>query len=435
MKKYSMLMLILVLLAPVLAVYGQDEESDADSDSPATRQKSGQGEKVSRATRSFSDAIASNVRNRIGFSLSAIEGRFNNVFPNSLESHSAMLTAFSSSVFANFGRGKSHLRFDYGAGYRTYSRQQGMSGVDHNGNITYTYQASRKFKFQLSDKVSSTLNDPFSSRSSALSTALDWTPSFSYDVAFLPQRITRNQASGQIDFDLTRSAHFYLSGSYNSYLYGKQEFGDIDAVQASAGLNQRITNWLLLSSSYSAYLNNVDERLRDYQIHRLEIGRFRFMLSRSVEVFASGGVELAATRGDHRTYGMLRGGITRTSEKNVISANYQRTMISALGYSRVLPSDVVTLGLGQSFTPRTNFRLSGSYTRSSDFDYSGLLKGYGAVAQLEYALAANLFASANYTYQYQENSIKVLADIPHFDRSIVFVGLQFTCPSIRLRSE
>jgi hypothetical protein len=435
MKKYSTLMLVLALLAPVLAVYGQEEESDTNSDPLATTQNPVKGEKVLRGAQSFSDAIASNVRNRIGFSLSAIEGRFNHVLSLSSESPSAMLTAFSSSVFANFGRGKSRLRFDYGAGYQTYSRQQGISGVDHNGNIIYTYQANRKFKFQLSDRVSSSPNDFFSRRIPSLNMTLDWTPSPSYDVLFHPQRITRNQASGQIDFDLSRSVHFYVSGSYNSYLYGKQEFGDIDTVQAGAGLDQQITKWLSLSSSYSTYLNSVDERLRDYQIHRLEIGRFRFMLSHSVEVFASGGVAVADTRGGHRTDGMFRGGITRTSEKNVISANYQRTMVSALGYSRVLPSDVVTLGFGQRITPRTNFRLSGSYTRSTDFDYSGLFKGYGAGAQYEYALAANLFASVNYTYQYQKNSIKVLADIPHFDRSIVFVSLQFTCPSIRFRSE
>jgi hypothetical protein len=310
-----------------------------------------------------------------------------------------------------------------------------MSGVDYNGSIAYTYNASRRLRFRLSDTASSSLNDPFSSQSLSLSTAIDWTPSPSYDVLVLPQRITRNQAGGQLDYDFTRNSHFYVSGSYNSYLYGKQEFGDVDTVQVGVGLDQRITNWLSLSSSYSTYLNNVDERLLDHQIHRLEISRFRFMLSRNVEVFASGGVGVADTRGYYRTDGMFRAGITRTSEKNVINVNYQRTMISALGYSRVLPSDVVTLGVGQRLTSRTNFRLSSSYTRSSDFDYSGLLKAYGAGAQLEHALAANLFASANYTYQYQKNSIKALADVQHFDRFVAFVSLQFTWPSIRLRSE
>ena len=110
-------------------------------------------------------------------------------------------------------------------------------------------------------------------------------------------------------------------------------------------------------------------------------------------------------------------------------------MTSALGFNRILPSDLVTLGLGQRFTPRTSFRLTGSYMRSSDFYYSGLLRGYWAQAQLEYALRSDLFASINYGYQYQKNSIWELADIPHFDRSIVSVSLQYVWPSIRLLSE
>jgi len=327
------------------------------------------------------------------------------------------------------------LHLDYGAGYRIYSQQKSMNGVDHSGTIAYTYQANRRTKFQLSDRISSSLNDPFSSFSPSLTDPGDWTPSPTYAVLFLPQRITQNQAEARFDYDLTRSTHINAFGSYNSYFYGQQSFGDINAVQVGAGLDQRITNWLFLSSTYSTYLNSVDERLRDYQIHRVEIGRFRFMLSHNVELFASGGIEMADTRDGFRTAGMFRGGISRTSDTNAIYANYQRTMTSALGYNRVLPSDVVSIGWGQRLTNRTNFRLSGSYQRSSDFDYSGLLRGYHARAQFEYALLSSLFASINYTYQYQKNTIDVLQNVPHFDRSIVFASLQYTWPSIRLNRE
>jgi hypothetical protein len=132
---------------------------------------------------------------------------------------------------------------------------------------------------------------------------------------------------------------------------------------------------------------------------------------------------------------MFRGGISRSSEKNIIYANYQRTMTSALGYSRVLRSDEVTLGYGQRFTPRTNFQLSGSYMHSTDYDYSGFLRGYWGRAQLEYALLSGLFASINCTYQHQKNSIGTLSDIPYFDRSIIFISLRYVWPSMRLLSE
>jgi|WetSurMetagenome_2_1015567.scaffolds.fasta_scaffold153227_1 hypothetical protein len=433
MKRYFTAALISLILGLTAAVFGQEQEDAADTQT--NTQKTVQEEGDSRAVRSFSNAVAWSPRNRLGLSLSASEGRISNVFSNSNENNSSLLSAFSGSVFANFGRRKSRLHMDYGAGYRMYNTQRNMDGGDHYIDVNYTYVANRKIKIQLSDIVSSSLNDPYSSFSPALRTTIDWSPSPSYDVIFLSHRILRNEARVQIDFDFARKTHFSVYGAGNIYRYKNQAYSNADTVQVGAGLDQRITNWLVLSSSYSTYLNNVDERLPDYKIHRLEAGRFRFMLSRNMELFASGGVEVADLRGDTRTEGMFWGGISRSSEKNVVYANYQRTMTSALGYSRILPSDVVTLGFGQRFNPRTNLRLSSSYTRSSDFDYKGLLKGYGAQAQFEYALASSLFASCNYSYQYQKSTINVLASIPHFDRSVVFLRLQFAWPSIRLKSE
>jgi hypothetical protein len=429
------LLMVLATLIFLLPAYAQDTEQADDSLPISGDAKSVQEEQDSRAARSFSNAIAWSERNRFGFSLGVSEGYISDVFPNVVDKHSSSLTALSSSIFANFGRRKSRLHFDYSAGYRFYQQQDTMNGIDHNGTISYTYPTSRRSQFQLSDMVSSSLNDPFSSTNPSLATTMDWTPSPSYSVLFLPQRVTQNQAEARFSADLTRSTHVSVFGSYNSYWYGKQSFGDINAVQVGAGLDQRITNWLFLTSTYSTYLNSVNEKLRDYQIHRIEIGRFRFMLSKNIEVFASGGLELADTRDKFRIEGMFRGGISRTTETNLLYANYQRTMISALGYTRVLPSDVVSIGVGQRLSEKTNFRLSASYMRSSDFSYSGLLRGYSGQAQFEYALRSDLFASINYTYQYQNNSIQVLQDLPHFDRSMVFGRLQYAWPSIRLKSE
>jgi hypothetical protein len=438
-KSYFGLALVLGAMSGILPAYSQVIEREVNPPPipiPIDNTKTTvPEEQESRAVRSFSNTIAWNEQNRFGFSLGASLGGISDVYPNSADRHPSMLTAFSGGVFTNLGRHKSSLHMEYNAGYRTYYQQDGMNGTDHYGNITYSYQANRKVGFQLYDIISSSLNDPYSSFNPILRTTIDWTPSPSYEVVFQPQRITINQARGQVDLDFTQSTHVYAFGSYDSYWYEREEFGDINGVQVGAGLDQRITNWMFLSSSYSTYLNDINERLRDYQIHRLEIGRFRFKLSRYTEVFFSGGIEVADTRNDYRAEGMFRGGISRSSEKNAIYANYQRTMTSALGYDRILPSDLVTIGYGQRFTPRTSLRLSGSYLRGSDFYSPGYLRGWWGRAQFEYALRADLFASINYAYQYQKNTIEDLADVPHFDRSVVFVGLQFAWPSIRLTSE
>jgi hypothetical protein len=436
MKKKLIAALGFALIVLAVPIYGQEQEPEQTTiPVPINASQSADEERDSRAARSFSGAVSWNEQHSFGLTLSASEGRISDVFPNSADRRSSTLTGFAGGIFANYGRRKSRLHLDINAGYRMYHQSRDMDGGDYSGNITYTYKANRKVQFGLSDSLSSSLNDPFTSFNPSLRTTVDWTPSPSYAVVFMPQRLTQNVARAQIDVNFTRSTHVNVFGAFETYMYGDRSYTDSGAVQAGAGLDQRITDWLHLSSSYSGYLNQTDERLRQIQMHRIEIGRFRFSISRNAEIFFSGGIEIADDGRKYHTQGMFRAGISHSAEKNVIYANYQRTMTSTLGYSRVLPSDNVTVGIGRRFTSRTNLRLSGSYLRGSDFDYAGLLTGYSAQAQFEYALTSNLFISGNYNYQYQKNTIPVFVDLPHFDRSVVFVRLQFVWPSIRLRSE
>jgi opacity protein-like surface antigen len=435
MKIKLVLVLMVAWMAVIVPAYAQDVQQDEPIPVQIEDKTKATENRNSRAVRSFYNTIARNERNRFGFNLGASEGYITNVFPDSQESQPSMLTAFSSGIFANFGRHRSKLHMDYGGGYRIYNQQRSMDGFDAYGNTKYTYQANRKLRFELSDLFSSSLNDPFSSFGLTLDDSIDWTPSPSYAVTFITQRLTRNLARGQMDVDFTRKTHFTIFGTYENYWYEDQDFRNVGGMQVGAGIDQKITSWLILSSTYSTYLNDVDERLGNYLIHRVEIGRFRFMLSRDVELYMSGGIEVANTRGQYQTDGMFRIGISRVSKKNAIYANYQRTMMTAIGFDRVLPSDMVTLGLGQRISEKTSFRLSGSYMHGADYDYSGTLQGYYARAQFEYALHTNLFVSANYTYQRQSNSIGGVSDIPDYNRSVVFVSLQYAWPSIRPLSE
>jgi len=76
----------------------------------------------------------------------------------------------------------------------------------------------------------------------------------------------------------------------------------------------------------------------------------------------------------------------------------------------------------------------GAYRRSHDYDADGLLRNYYGSASFEYSLTRNLFASANYAYQYQNNSINIpafVSSIPRYDRSMIFAGLQYAWPALR----
>ena len=381
---------------------------------------------------SFFDTISWNPRNSFGFSLGANEGYISNVYPNSIERQSSTLTALSARVFTNVGRAKSRLHLNYEAGYKAYHQEDSMSGVNHHGSMNYVYRPSSKTEFQLWDTFSHSLNDPLDTNTAFLSD-FNLLPNTGYEVYFIPQRTTQNSVQARFSINLTSSTRVNINGLYNSYWY-ERSFNDVHTAQGGIGLNQRVTDWLSLSTSYSIYLNDVSEDLRDHQVHRVEIGGLQFNLSQNIELLASGGIEIAdmGTGSEYKIKEMAQVNISRKTPTNTLYASYQRTMSSVLGYRRILPSDIVSIGLGQRITDKTNFQLNGAYRRSRDFNDSGLLQSYSGGAQFEYALTSTLFASVNYSYQYQNNSIRTLADIPHFDRSMAFVGLQYAWPPLQL---
>jgi hypothetical protein len=435
MKKHFTSALVFLALAIVFPVYAQDTEPAPEEEAQTTEpQETGAKESGSDAGGSFVDDIFNNVRNPFGFSLRANEGYSKNSFASSTISDKSTNTrSYSGAIFANLGRRKSHLHISYGAGYRKYGWQKDLDGVDQFGEITYSYKPTRSVAFHLYDTGQSTVNDVFDSNGAILSTSTQWTPNPSYDVIFNIQRYTHNTAGGRVDFQLTRSTDVNLFSSYNIFRYDDQDIGNVDTVQAGVGIQQRITKWLYLSSTYSTYLNDVDQRFRDHMIHRIEVGGLRFRIARSLILDATGGFEIANMRSYYRTAGTFRGGLTRSSQSNVLYANYQRALTTAIGFSDVYQSDIVTIGMGQRLWTRLGIQVSGSYYHSEALTYSGLLKSYRGRAQLQYALRSDLFASINYGYQHQKSTTAALRGIPYFNRSMISVSLQYAWPSRRLR--
>jgi hypothetical protein len=386
---------------------------------------------------SFADSVVWSPTNKFGFTVGANEGYVTNVYSESAGKRSTSLTSLSASAFANLGRGESVLHLGYDAGYRFYQREDSLNGIDHSGNFFYSRPLNRRARLQLTDSLHSSVNDPLSDIDFSFQAipGVNWGYNSYYDALFSAQRITRNNARANIDINLTNSTQFNVFGQYDNYWYEKQFANNIYAVSVGAGLSQRITNWLSLSTAYSVSLNDVAEEFRSIKIHRVEVGNLHFHLSPTIEVSVGGGLEIADINDEYKFQEMITASISRMKDTNQLFASYQRSMTSVLGFYRVLPSDTISVGLGQRISQKTNVRLVGSYMRSSDFDDSGLLRSYSASASFEYALTSNLFASANYTYQYQNNSIGVLNYIPHFDRSMVFAGIQYVWPSLKFGQE
>jgi len=393
---------------------------------------------------SFAQDAAWNLRNNFGFSLGAQRGYYflgddsENPFPDSTEKQSSSATSLSASVFTNYASGKSAMHLDYGASYSLYpERRNSLDKINHSVSAAYTYRIAERASFQLRDHFSLSTNDP-------LDDIFSINPSFGrflagssyYDIILSMQRYTRNTATASLSADVTgKGTNASVFGTYENFWYGEQYSGtgaleDYYSAEVGARLSQRITNWLSLGSSYSIQLN---DDLENSRTHRVEIGRFQFALSPNVEVYASGGLEFTDSRTDkgYETRVLANAGITWSTQINSLYANYSRTMRSVSGSWMLLPSDTVTVGLGQPLGSRTNLRLMGYYQRSSSLRESGLLTAYQGVASMEYAIVSGLFASASYSYRYQENSISSLSGIPHAERSTISFGLQYAWPSGR----
>jgi len=397
---------------------------------------------------SFSQESAWNLRNNFGFSLSASEGFYFNDNPrensDSNRNKASSATSLSANVFTNYKSGNSAIHLDYGAGYRFYpQRANSISGVGHNANAAYMYQINERASLQFRDHLSSYSNDPlgdfFSMNSSfdRLSTG-----SYYYDILLSQRRHNRNTVTGTVSADVTgKGTNVRVFGSYDNYWYGELDLADgriesLYSARVGAGIQQGITRWLSLGSTYSIQLN---DDLRDTQIHRVDVGNFQFDLSPNMEIHASGGVEIAdtalatatATGEGYRTRVAARAGMSYSTQINRIYADYSRTMMSVSGYSRLLPSDTFLVGLGQPVGNRVNFRVMWYYQRSSDFHDSGNLSAHQGMASMEYIIFSGLYASASYTLRYQENSINSLSGIPSSDRSMFSFGLTYSWPSGR----
>ena len=421
---------------------------------------------------SFSQETVWSLRNNFGFSLSAHEGYYFSDYPDknidknpdenteenqdddtdenpsenpdsdsTWSNRSSSATLLSARVFTNYTNGKSTLHLDYGAGYSFFpKRRNSLDDIEHDVNAAYVYRMGKKARFQIQDHLSSSSNDPLGNIFSLNSSyGRIFSGSSYYDIIFTRQRYTRNTVTTALNTDATgKGTNVRLFGSYDNYWYGEQDsetniLKDYYSATVGAGINQRITRWLSLGSSYTIQLNN---NLKESRTHRVEISNLQFDLSPNVEVHASGGLEITEDADVEIGYRMrvrARTGISYSTEARSLYANYSRTMMSVSGSRRLLPSDTVLIGLGQPITDRANLRMTGYYQRSSDFHFSGHLTAYQGQVSMEYLLGSGFVASVNYSRRYQENSISALAGIPYYERSTFTAGLQYSWPSRRSR--
>lgn len=395
-----------------------------ESREPARRQEPSSG-----PSWSFADGVLGDLRNRFGFSLGVYEGYTNNIFRTERGNEDVWATTLMGRIGTNAGRRRHRLHVDYGLGYTFYRGHDELDLASHHGNLQYDYQASRKLTLSVSDHLMSGTND-FGMFGGFYYTPFREVMGASNEVLFARQRITWNTLTGSAGLTLSRKSHLTLFAAHNYYKYDLMDVRDNQGIAAGFNFGYQFTPWLSLQSSYYNYLNDVDQRFRDTQIHRLQFGGFNFRLSRHWQASAGGGIEATQYDDRWRYGGSATAGLSRVSERNLFSLHYHRGLIASIGLPGLYQSNIVYVNYGQRFAPWMNFRLTGHYSRNDFYLGSGryeLIMGHGG---LEFALLSNLVASVNASYWDQRN-LGLRVPIRDFGRWAAYSGLTYIWPGTR----
>jgi hypothetical protein len=376
--------------------------------------------------RSFLGDTFENLRHVAGFSIGTYEIYESNTFDSSGSRQSATVTVFFPRVFLNLGRRRSRFHADVGIGYRIYNQRREFDSSEQYAVARYSYEISRRTSIRFSNEFASSPNWSSAFLSPVLSPS-DPTPGFSTEVFLERQRITRNSARATFGYQPTRNISFGVFSNFQSYRFDNSQMENVNAVQAGISYDHQLTRWLFLSNSYSSYLNRVDQRLQDAQVHRLQIGGFRFRLGPGWEASVGGGVEYAKTSRERSVGETVTAALSWSTEANTFALSYHRGFYSAIGLARLMQSNQATAAFGSRLRRWLNLRIAATYLRGLGADRAGRMEYYTTHAGLDFAIRRDLIASLSGLYVNQRGRDLSLFSLDR-ERYSAFVGLQYLFP-------
>ncbi len=382
----------------------------------------------SLGVQSFVDDVFQSTRNNWGFSLGAYQAYTTELAMGGEPDQGSGITAFMPRVFFNTGKRKSRFHIDLGAGYRLYNHDRDLDGWNYRGDAQYTYQFSRRTGFQLADQFQSAYNDAWDFLSPFSSSR--YNRYYSSEVLFNRQRINRNLLMAELNHQATRKARFGVFGGYRMYDYTQDEMVDSNAIDLGGSFYYQLAKWLYVSSSFSTYLNFSGDGYPEEKIYRVQAGGLDFHLGKSWRIWGSGGVDVT----DFENYSQVRenidAGVGYTSRKAFFNATYRRGFTSAIGLSKLLQSNIVSLTLGYRFNRRVNAKLESYYHRSLEEPNNGRLETLTGGGGLEFSLRRDLIMTMNAYYQNQKTQSFSVEGLG-LNRLTGYLGLQYVWPARR----
>ena len=146
----------------------------------------------------------------------------------------------------------------------------------------------------------------------------------------------------------------------------------------------------------------------------------------------SAGVEWLETPTGSFTPTYFSAGVDRTTDSKTITISYTRAAQYQLGTPLLTGTDTVSLVLDQRLTQKSSFFLGAYYYRSVPYNVSGLQNTFISGGGFRYLLNSHIMASANGSYQYQDNAFRIL-NSTSLNRYYIYAGIEIIFPGVSRR--
>ena len=431
-KKYFAASLLVAVCSVARAQSPPAQSPPAEQQTPPGQETSGSQppplEPGESGAVSLVEGILDNTANHLGFSFSMYEMRSR--FRGSQSSDLAA-GALYSQIFTNRRGRRSSLHLDYGFGYTMYHGKSGLNNThSHSGSASWEVRLARYTSFSLTDTISSSPND-YGFSPGGRSQIGTYTI-YSQEVLVDRQRLIANTLTAGVKQRLTKKINASVFGRHDYLRFSRDDFRGGQGFQVGVRADYQINGWLHLDNSYSTYLNTIDDKLLSSTIHRLDVGGFRFKVSRNIQFTAKAGVEYTRYLRNGQTFAGFEGVISRNTRSNSILILYHRGLSTILGPGTILQGHNAALSITQNFLSRFTLQLDGSYVRGGGFTPDSSMENISANGGLQIGLQSNLIASTNFGFvsQHLRNLPFVAPDIRSYT---AFVGLQYLLPTLRGR--
>jgi len=407
---------------------------------PPVQQESGAGtvqgaEQREPAGLSLIDGILDNTATHLGFAFASYE-MYTTDAVQGLPHNRVTATMLYPEIFTNFRSKRSQFHLDYSPGYRMYQQQSGNNAVAHSSTMTWDLRLARSTSFQLSNWFTSSPNDyGFTLGQSgqlSLLSQIQTQPIYTQDVLVDRQRIVRDSLTATVSQRVGKKTKVSLFSSYDYLRYNRASFSNTHGFQVGVRLEYQFKKWLFLDSSYSTYLNAVNDALRSSTIHRLQVGGFRFQISPTTQLYTTGTAEYSHYLGAGHTVAGAEAGLTRSSKSNSFRLAYHHGLSTALGPATILEGDDVTLAFRQRLSSRFSLLMDAAYMQGVGFVPGATMRTGTGSGGIQMSVQRNLVASMNVGYASQHLS-NFSFTAPNIRRYTAYVGLQYFMPAFRGR--